>query len=122
MERARFIALVRRALRDIPPPFQDHLRQIDIVVKSRPSSADLHAADLEPGESMYGFYRGVPLTERDGGYNLVAPDVIHIYQEPLEEDFRNETELVEEIRMTVLHEIAHFFGIDDERLDELGRG
>lgn len=122
MERAHFIVLVRRALRDIPPPFKEHLRQIDIVVKRRPSRADLADAGLAADESMYGFYRGVPLTERGGGYNLVAPDVIHIYQEPLEEDFPGEAELIDEIRTTVLHEIAHFFGIDDDRLDELGRG
>ena len=122
MERARFINLVRQALSDVPPPFKEHLRKIDIVVKSRPSRSDLRDADLDPDESMYGFYRGVPLTERDGGYQMVAPDVIDIYQEPLEEDFRDERELVEEIRTTVLHELAHFFGIDDDRLDELGLG
>jgi predicted Zn-dependent protease with MMP-like domain len=122
VERERFIGLVRQALRDVPPPFKQHLRQIDIVVKRRPSRADVADADLTPHESMYGFYRGIPLTERDSGYNLVAPDVIHIYQEPLEEDFTDEAELIAEIRTTVLHELAHFFGIDDERLEELGRG
>ena len=122
MERARFIGLVRQSLRDVPPPFKDHLRQIDIVVKSRPTRADLLDADLGPGDSMYGFYRGIPLTERDGGYQMVAPDIIDIYQVPLEEDFPDERELVNEIRTTVLHELAHFFGIDDDRLDELGLG
>ncbi len=122
MERDRFISLIRQALRDVPPPFKEHLRQIDIVVKRRPSRADLREAELAADESMYGLYRGIPLTERDGGYNLVAPDVIHIYQEPLEEDFPDERELVKEIRTTVLHELAHFFGIDDDRLDELGLG
>ena len=113
---------MRRALRDVPPPFREHLRQLDIVVKRRPGRTDLAEADLAPGESMYGFYRGIPLTERGSGYNLVAPDVINIYQEPLEEDFTDEAELMDEIRTTVLHEIAHFFGIDDDRLEELGRG
>lgn len=120
MERARFIELVREALRDIPEPFASHLRQIDIVVKRRPNADDLRSADLGPGESMYGFYRGVPLTERDSGYNLIAPDVIDIYQDVLEEDFPAEEELIDEIRITVLHELAHFFGIDDDRLEELG--
>lgn len=122
MERARFIRLVRRALRDVPEPFKQHLRDVDIVVRQRPTAGDLRDADLPPDESMYGFYRGVPLTERGASHNMVAPDVIHIYQEPLEEDFPDEVELVEEIRTTVLHELAHFFGIDDERLDELGMG
>lgn len=120
MERARFIELIRQSLIDIPPPFDGHLQKVDIVVKRRPSRDDLAEADLRPDESMYGFYRGIPLTERDGSYNLVAPDVIDIYQEPLEEDFPDEDELVEEIRITVLHELAHFFGIDDDRLEELG--
>lgn len=122
MERARFILLVRRALRDVPPPFRDQLPQVDIVVKRRPTRADLAEAGLGGDESMYGFYRGVPLTERGSGYNLVAPDVIDIYQQPLEEDFPDEEELVAEIRATVLHELGHFFGIDDDRLDELGLG
>ncbi len=122
MERARFIELIRQALRDVPPPFKEHLGQVDIVVKQRPNREDLRQADLAPDESMYGFYRGIPLTERDSGYNMVAPDVIDIYQEPLEEDFPEEPELIAEIRATVLHELGHFFGIDDERLDELGLG
>ena len=120
MERARFIEVVRRALGDIPPPFADQLRKVDIVVTRRPTRGDLDDAGLAAGESMYGFYRGIPLTERDGGYNMVAPDVIHIYQEPLEEDCETDDELMEEIRTTVVHELAHFFGIDDERLEELG--
>ncbi|MHB8378163.1 MAG: metallopeptidase family protein [Dehalococcoidia bacterium] len=122
MERTRFIRLVRRALRDVPPPFRDHLREVDIVVKRRPTRADLAEAGLGRDESMYGFYRGVPLTERGSGYNMVAPDIIEIYQEPLEEDFPDDDELVAEIGTTVLHELAHLFGIDDDRLDELGLG
>jgi len=122
VKRERFIELIREALRDVPSPFKEHLPQVDIVVKRRPNREDLRAAGLAPHESMYGFYRGVPLTERDSGYNLVPPDVIDIYQEPLEQDFPDERDLVEEIRATVLHELGHFFGIDDERLDELGLG
>lgn len=122
MRRAQFIDLIRQALADVPPPFREHLGQVDIVVKRRPSREDLRQAGLAADESMYGFYRGIPLTERDSGYNLVAPDVIDIYQEPLEEDFAGERELVAEIRATVLHELGHFFGIDDDRLGELGLG
>lgn len=122
MQRVDFIRIVRRSLRDVPSPFKERLREIDIVVKRRPTRTDLADAGLPPGESMYGFYRGVPLTERDSGYNLVAPDVIDIYQDPLEEDFPEERELMREIRATVLHELAHFFGIDDDRLEELGLG
>ena len=120
MERARFVSLVHQALSDVPHPFREYLKELDIVVKRRPSAADLVEADLESGESMYGFYRGVPLPERDSGYHMALPDVIHIYQEPLEEDFPDERELIVEIRTTVLHELAHHFGIDDHRLGEIG--
>ncbi|MEX0751288.1 MAG: metallopeptidase family protein [Dehalococcoidia bacterium] len=122
MDRTKFIRLVRRALREMPQPFKHHLKEIDIIVKRRPTAADLDAAGLVPGESMYGFYQGVPMTERTSGYGMTVPDVIYIYQEPLEEDFADDGALVEEIRTTVLHEVGHFFGIDDDRLDELGRG
>jgi predicted Zn-dependent protease with MMP-like domain len=122
LDRAKFIEVVRDALRDVPPPFRDHLREVDIVVKRRPSASDLEDAGLGPDESMYGFYRGIPLTERDSSYNLVAPDIIDIYQQPLEEDFAIEAELRAEVRATVLHELAHYFGIGDDRLEELGLG
>jgi predicted Zn-dependent protease with MMP-like domain len=122
LERAKFIRLVHRALRDIPPPFKRHLKEVDIVVKRRPSAEDLREAGLAPGESMYGFYHGIPLTERHSSYGMTVPDVIYIYQEPLEDDFATEGALVDEIRTTVLHEVGHFFGIDDDRLEELGRG
>jgi predicted Zn-dependent protease with MMP-like domain len=122
VERARFIGLVRRALREVPPPFAEHLKQVDIVVKRRPDASDLGEVGLGPRESLYGLYVGVPLTARTSDYGMVAPDIINIYQGPLEEDFPDERELMAEIRATVLHELAHFFGIDDERLEELGLG
>lgn len=122
MDRAAFISVVRRALRDVPEPFREHLKQIDIIVKRRPTPDDLRDAELHPGETMYGFYRGIPLTLRGASDSMVLPDIIEIYQEPLEEDFPDIAELEEEIRVTVLHELAHFFGIDDDRLEELGLG
>jgi predicted Zn-dependent protease with MMP-like domain len=119
MPRGRFLRLVRRALAGLPPPFRERLSNVDIVVKRRPGLDDRREADLSPGDTLYGFYSGVPLTER-GGYGMVLPDKITIFQEPLERDFRDEAELVEEVRKTVLHEIAHHFGISDEELAEMG--
>lgn len=117
--RGRFLRLVRRALAGLPPPFRDRLSNIDVVVERRPGRDDLREADLPPGESLYGLYSGVPLTER-GDYGLVLPDKITIFQEPLERAFPDEAELVDEVRKTVLHEIAHHFGISDEKLAEMG--
>jgi predicted Zn-dependent protease with MMP-like domain len=120
MERARFLWLVRRALQELPPRYRARLENVDIVVKRRMSPHERREAGLGPDEDPYGLYQGVPLTERTSDYGLVLPDVITIYQEPLEEDFPDEEDLVRQIQITVMHEIAHFFGIDDERLEALG--
>ncbi len=119
MPRGRFLRLVRRALAALPPPFRERLSNVDVVVKRRPGLDDLREADLPPGDTLYGLYSGVPLTERSD-YGLVLPDKITIFQEPLERDFPDEAELVAEVRRTVLHEIAHHFGISDEKLAEMG--
>ena len=117
--RPRFLRLVRRALAGLPPPFRERLSNVDIVVKRRPGLDDLREGGLDPGETLYGLYSGVPLTERSN-YGFVLPDKITIFQQPLEQDFPDETELMEEVRKTVLHEIAHHFGISDEALTEMG--
>ncbi len=120
MQRARFERLVLRALRDLPPAFQERLENVDIVVERRPRLHHRRAAGGRPGDSFYGLYEGTPLTERDSSFGLALPDKITIFQEPLERDFRDDAELVAEIRRTVLHEVAHFFGVPDERMEELG--
>lgn len=120
MERARFLRLVRRALEGLPPEYRARLENVDVVVRPRMTAAERRDAGLAPGEELYGLYQGIPLTERMSDYGLVLPDVITIYQQPLEEDFPDERDLVREIQVTVMHEIAHFFGIDDERLEALG--
>ena len=74
---------------------------------------------LKPWQSLYGLYQGVPLPARTHAYNLVAPDTITIFREPLLRDFAGPEQLRAQIRRTVMHEIAHFFGIDDDRLREL---
>ena len=109
MDRASFIAVVRHALREVPSPFREQLKQVDIVVKRRPTAEDLLQAGLPPGESMYGFYRGIPLTGRGAHDSMVLPDVIDIYQEPLEEDF---PEVVGGVRVAtgeyLIHLVSHF--------------
>lgn len=119
MERRRFLRLVRQALEDIPEPFSDWLENIDVVVERRPTRSELYEAGVGADEALFGLYQGIPLTERES-YGMVLPDKISIYQEPLEDAFPDETELVEEIRTTVLHELAHHFGMSDEHLGELG--
>lgn len=120
MERRRFLRLVRQALAELPSPYCDWLANVDVVVERRPRTHHLGAAGLRSGETLFGLYEGVPLTERTSNYGLVLPDKITIFQEPLEREFSDDAELVEEVRHTVLHELAHHFGMSDEELERLG--
>jgi len=120
MRRARFASLVRRALAGLPEPIRQRLSNVDIVIERYPSRADLREGGLGPRDALYGLYQGVPLTERGSGYNLVLPDKITIFQGPLEADFASDEQLVHQVRVTVLHEIAHHFGLSEEDMEGLG--
>ncbi len=120
MQRGRFLKLVRRALTDLPEPFSNVLDNVDILVEKRPSKHHRQSLGLQPGETLFGLYEGIPQTERDSGYGMVLPDTVTIVLEPLEREFRDDSELVEEVRVTVLHELAHHFGMSDAELERLG--
>jgi predicted Zn-dependent protease with MMP-like domain len=101
---------VRRALDSLPPGLREAMSNVEIVVEEE------NAEDPD----VFGLYLGIPLPDRHD-YAGVLPDKIAIYRRPLEEEFGEDPDvLVEEIRITVVHEIAHHFGIDDDRLAELG--
>ncbi|MDW8047036.1 MAG: metallopeptidase family protein [Chloroflexota bacterium] len=121
--RARFRRLVREAVASLPPELLARIENVDIVVEQRPTAADRKLAGVPPGQLLLGLYHGIPLPQRGTqGYNLVPPDKISIYQEPIEAICRTDDEIREQVRITVLHELAHYFGIDDDRLEELGLG
>jgi len=121
MNRERFEALVAQAVESLPPEFLEKLENVDVVVEDLPSRAQLNTAGVSPGFTLLGLYEGIPLTERNSGYGMVAPDKITIFQKTIEEKYRDQREglIQDEIRKVVLHEIAHHFGIDDARLEEL---
>jgi len=114
-----FDALVERALRGIPPPFREHLSRVAIVIEDEPTAEQLRQNGLEPDETLYGLYEGVPLVEWGADW-VSAPNKISLFRLPLEADFPDPDDLAEEVRVTVIHELAHHLGIDDERLTELG--
>ncbi|HUS82938.1 MAG TPA: metallopeptidase family protein [Dehalococcoidia bacterium] len=120
MRAHRFNRLVLRALEEVPEPFKERLANVDIVVKRRPGPSDHRAGGAKMGDRLYGLYEGIPLSERTGGHGFELPDKITLFREPLERDFRDDSDLVSEVRKTVLHEIAHFFGLSEEKLVELG--
>jgi len=120
VSRARFERLVAEALRGIPADLRRALDNLEVIVDDRPTEVHLADAGLEPGEVLYGLYHGTPLPERSPLQPYALPDVITIFQRPIEDDCETEDEMREEIRRTVVHEIAHYFGFDEERLAELG--
>jgi predicted Zn-dependent protease with MMP-like domain len=115
-----FYELVERALDGLPHELSSLLENVAIVVEDWPDRSTRPPSDGW-GDALYGLYEGVPLTERGDSYYGVLPDRITIFRGPLERDFRAD-ELEEQVRITVVHEIAHFFGFDEERLEELGWG
>ncbi len=118
MDADQFAELVAEALDSLPPAFARHLESVEVIVAPRPSREQRRALGLKPWQTIYGLYEGVPLTERQAG-DVTPPATITIFQAPLERDFRTASALREQVRRTVWHEIAHHFGISDERLREL---
>ena len=121
MKRWDFEKLVLEALEQLPEEIALHMDNVDVVVQAWPSEEQLDSAGLDDPHELLGLYEGIPLTERDS-YNMALPDRVNIFQGPIEAISSDRETLVQEIRDTVLHEIAHHFGIDDRRLEELGRG
>lgn len=112
---------VARVIDKLPKEFREQLRNVEIVVETRPSKELLLAESLNPLEdTLYGIYQGVPLPDRSALDPPLLPDKITIFAEPLLEDFPDPNKLREEIRLTVLHEIAHYFGMDEEEIEDLG--
>ena len=117
MTRTQFEALVESALRRLPRPFRDRLANIAVVVEDWADEATLREMEIEPPDTLYGLYRGIDLTRRDSSYGNVLPDTIHIYQGPIEEDCADPEEMAEMVRDVVIHEIGHYFGLDDETME-----
>lgn len=120
MTRKHFEKLVAEAVNDLPEDFLARLDNVDIVVEEFPSQEIMELEELESPYDLLGYYEGVPLTERDSGNAPWLPDRITIFQAPLEAMCATRAELFDEIQRTVVHEVAHFFGLDEDRIAELG--
>jgi len=120
LSKSEFDRAVERAIRRIPAEIRRHLDNMVISVRKRPSRELLRDMDLPPDYPLLGVYQGASLMERSVTYPPLYPDTILIFQEPLEEMCWTLEELEEEIEITVVHEVAHFLGISEERLIELG--
>ena len=114
-----FERVVEEVLATIPPPFDRALDEVAIVIEDEPDARQRRDNDLRGDETLYGLYEGVPRIEW-GADAFPIPNKISLFRIPLEEDFPDPDDLADEVRITILHELAHHLGIDDDRLDELG--
>lgn len=116
-----FETLVEQALAEIPDTLWNKIDNVAVVIEAWPSSQQMASVGMRSGGLLLGLYEGVPLTARSHAYGLVAPDKITIFRGPiLQICAPNEAAIQAQVRRTVLHEIAHHFGISDDRLHELG--
>jgi predicted Zn-dependent protease with MMP-like domain len=122
VSKTKFADLVERALAELPEQFAEFLEEVPVEIRQRPTRRQLRQAGLEVDELLLGLYHGVPRPDRSVEHSGRMPDVIYIFQEDIELVSETEDDLVREVRTTVLHEIGHHFGLDEDDLKRLGYG
>jgi predicted Zn-dependent protease with MMP-like domain len=120
VSKERFWELVKEALENVPEEFAKFLEEVPVEVMDAPTTKMLQTAGVGEGSLLLGLYRGRPRTVRNVEDSGVLPDVIYIFQRPIEMVCKNEAELIRQVRVTVLHEIGHHFGLSEEDLERLG--
>ena len=115
-----FEGLVADALDSLPPEIASRMENVEVVVEDEPSPSVL--ATMAPGTSLFGLYHGIPLTQRGAAYGNVLPDKISIYRGPITRYWRDPDRIRAQIRRTVIHEIGHYFGMEEEDIDRVGYG
>jgi predicted Zn-dependent protease with MMP-like domain len=119
MNKKRFEDLVQQAIEELPDEFRKRLENVAVIVEDEPPPELLARLDVMPEDTLFGLYEGTPLTER--GFDApLHPDHIWIFQRPIEDECDGDDDIKEEIKITIVHEVAHFFGMDDDYLEGLG--
>jgi predicted Zn-dependent protease with MMP-like domain len=118
---ARFAVLVDEAVAAIPAEFRRRLENVAVCIEAWPTDEQLRSLDLDPDlDTLFGLYEGTALPERPHDFAGALPDRITIFREPILEEFGSERAIRREIERTVVHEIAHFFGLDEAAVQRLG--
>ena len=115
-----FQRVVGKVISELPPALSAALSTVQVVVREVPSKDELKRAGLKPGDSLYGLFDGVALPDKPGDGSQALPDRVILYRRPLEEDFPNPKRLEKEIRVTLIHELGHFFGMDEGQIEKRG--
>ena len=119
MTRAQFERLVAEAVTLIPKRFRREMQNLALIVEDEPSRQLRAEMEIEPPDSLYGLYQGTPLPERSSAYGNHLPDVITIFQRPIEEDCDDEDEVRAVVGETLIHEVGHYFGLSEEEIEEI---
>ncbi len=122
VSKSAFAGIVEVALRDLPEQFAAALEEVRVELRDTPTPRMLHRAALGPEELLLGLYVGRPITERSVEESGRLPDVIYVFQASIEQISDTEEQLIENVRSTVLHELGHHYGLDEDDLDDLGYG
>jgi predicted Zn-dependent protease with MMP-like domain len=120
VSKSEFGRLVEVALAEVPPQFAAYLEEVAIEIRDLPTPRQAKRAGR--GHILLGLYHGRPRTQRSVMDDMVFPDVIYLFQQNIEQVCNSEKELIDQVRITTLHEIGHHFGMSEEDLDELGYG
>lgn len=120
MDPEAFDELVVEAIESLPSALRDVLDNVEVLTDDWPTMDQLESVGLGPGHTLLGLYEGIPQTERTSDYGMVLPDRITIFREPVLAYCRTPDQVRQEVRRTVIHELAHHFGISDDRLHDLG--
>ncbi|MFQ6083504.1 MAG: metallopeptidase family protein [Candidatus Aminicenantia bacterium] len=119
MKREKFEQLVEEVLRSLPKKFKKYLDNLAIIIEDQPEREIYHQIRTTPFSSILGVYHGVPFKYRGPYYGNVPPDVIAIYQKPIERICRTDEEIRKKVKEVVLHEIGHYFGLNEKELEEI---
>jgi len=119
MKKSEFEKLVQEGIQQIPKKFRNKLSNVAITIENSPSQTQLRKLNLPDNQLLFGLYQGIPQTKRGFNYNLVLPDKITIFQNPIEAVAGDEKDIKAIVKNTIWHEIAHHFGIDEKRIREI---
>ena len=119
VSQSQFEDLINKALDSLPKKYIEKLDNVAIVTADEPNEQQRRKLHLHNGQTLFGLYQGIPLTQRGTSYNLVLPDIITIFKHPIEHSVNNLDELTEAVRHTLWHEIAHYFGLDHNKIYKL---